>query len=73
MKEQKIDKKLKVCDDEEDLWRDFENSQMMGNNSRFDLINAELRRYLLEKRASKDMLPNNYWCQNKKEYQKLSV
>ena len=60
-------------DDYDDLWQEFENSNMIGENKEKESFNAEMKLYLIENKIPKKINPSIYWSKNSKTYPRLSV
>ncbi len=60
-------------DDEDNLWQEFENSNMMRENDDQEPFKTELKLYLIESKISNEINPSLYWSHHLKGYPRLSV
>ena len=60
-------------EDYDNFWTEFENSNMLKDNSERESFNTELKLYLMEKKIKKDTNLSLFWINNSQTYQRLSV
>ena len=65
-------RKIKVEEEEDLFWKEFENSNMLGDKHD-KVLETEIKLYLVEKMVSKEIDPSIYWSLNKSKYPKISI